>query len=220
MHPDFTLWVLANRPGFPFHGNAFFKEIGDCFSTRVVANPDLTSEISLLQSYGPNVDPALIRSLAGSFAELRSLSDNGDISYPYSTREAVAVIKHLEGYPEDGVVVSLHNVLDWDSFDESTYAVLGKVFQRHGIPVEDFSSWQESLRRQQARDDANGKLDIVYSGRGEEGTSHSPPPLSSPKEGKWDDKNEAHVGGNQWAGGTGGSDTAGLGGRGGPYRYV
>jgi len=36
--------------------------------------------------------------------------------------------------------------------------------------------------------------------------------------GKWDEKNEAHVGGNQWQGGTGGSDTAGLGGRGGPYR--
>jgi hypothetical protein len=36
--------------------------------------------------------------------------------------------------------------------------------------------------------------------------------------GKWDEKNEAHVGGNQWQGGTGGSDTAGLGGRGGPVR--
>jgi von Willebrand factor A domain-containing protein 8 len=30
--------------------------------------------------------------------------------------------------------------------------------------------------------------------------------------------NEEHVGGNQWQGGTGGSDTAGLGGRGGPVR--
>ena len=40
--------------------------------------------------------------------------------------------------------------------------------------------------------------------------------LSSPKHGKEDDK--PHVGGNTWAGGTGGSDTAGLGGRGGPYR--
>lgn len=37
-----------------------------------------------------------------------------------------------------------------------------------------------------------------------------------PKHGKDDDK--AHVGGNTWAGGSGGSDTAGLGGRGGPYR--
>ena len=42
--------------------------------------------------------------------------------------------------------------------------------------------------------------------------------LDKPKHGKEDPKNEPHVGGNTWAGGTGGSDTAGLGGRGGPYR--
>ena len=33
-----------------------------------------------------------------------------------------------------------------------------------------------------------------------------------------DANNEPHVGGNTWAGGTGGRDTAGLGGKGGPYR--
>ena len=42
--------------------------------------------------------------------------------------------------------------------------------------------------------------------------------IDAPKHGKEDPKNEPHVGGNTWAGGTGGSDTAGLGGRGGPYR--
>ena len=36
--------------------------------------------------------------------------------------------------------------------------------------------------------------------------------------GKIDPTGNPHVGGNQWAGGTGGRDTAGLGGRGGPYR--
>jgi len=41
---------------------------------------------------------------------------------------------------------------------------------------------------------------------------------SSPKHGKIDPDNTPHSGGNTWAGGTGGSDTAGLGGRGGPYR--
>lgn len=40
----------------------------------------------------------------------------------------------------------------------------------------------------------------------------------APKHGKEDPKNEPHVGGNTWAGGTGGRDTAGLGGKGGPYR--
>ncbi|KAK9739681.1 AAA domain (dynein-related subfamily) [Popillia japonica] len=42
--------------------------------------------------------------------------------------------------------------------------------------------------------------------------------VSSPKHGKIDPKNDPHVGGNTWAGGTGGRDTAGLGGKGGPYR--
>jgi len=42
--------------------------------------------------------------------------------------------------------------------------------------------------------------------------------VDSPKHGKIDSKNEPHIGGNQWAGGTGGRDTAGLGGKGGPYR--
>lgn len=41
---------------------------------------------------------------------------------------------------------------------------------------------------------------------------------SEPKHGKEDPKNDPHVGGNTWAGGTGGRDTAGLGGKGGPYR--
>ena len=36
--------------------------------------------------------------------------------------------------------------------------------------------------------------------------------------GQVDPSNEIHVGGNTWAGGTGGRDTAGLGGKGGPYR--
>ena len=42
--------------------------------------------------------------------------------------------------------------------------------------------------------------------------------VSSPKFGKVDEKGEAHVGGNTWAGGSGGRDTAGLGGKGGPFR--
>jgi hypothetical protein len=42
---------------------------------------------------------------------------------------------------------------------------------------------------------------------------------SAPKVGKVDKDNKPHVGGNQWKGGTGGADTAGLGGKGGPYRF-
>ena len=38
--------------------------------------------------------------------------------------------------------------------------------------------------------------------------------LNLNRPGKFDPDNKPHVGGNQWAGGTGGRDTAGLGGRG------
>jgi hypothetical protein len=54
--------------------------------------------------------------------------------------------------------------------------------------------------------------------RGEDQEGKPRTGLNEPKHGKVDPKNEVHVGGNTWAGGTGGSDTAGLGGRGGPYR--
>jgi hypothetical protein len=45
-----------------------------------------------------------------------------------------------------------------------------------------------------------------------------PTDLDAPKYGKVDPKNKPHVGGNTWAGGTAGRDTAGLGGRGGYMR--
>jgi hypothetical protein len=32
MHPNFRMFVLANRPGFPFLGNDFYRELGDLFS--------------------------------------------------------------------------------------------------------------------------------------------------------------------------------------------
>ena len=38
----------------------------------------------------------LLDKVVSSFAELRQLSDEGLISYPYSTREAVNIVKHLQ----------------------------------------------------------------------------------------------------------------------------
>jgi len=49
-------------------------------------------------------------------------------------------------------------------------------------------------------------------------STHSSLQTSEPKHGKVDPTNAPHIGGNTWAGGVGGADTAGLGGRGGPYR--
>lgn len=46
-----------------------------------------------------------------------------------------------------------------------------------------------------------------------------PPAPTEPKVGVVDPLNEPHVGGNTFMGGTGGANTAGLGGAGGPFRF-
>jgi hypothetical protein len=56
-------------------------------------------------------------------------------AYPYSTREAVAVVKHLQLFPDDGVVNTLENVLAFDNFDPQLRKSLAQVFNKNGIPV-------------------------------------------------------------------------------------
>ncbi|KAG4058579.1 von Willebrand factor A domain-containing protein 8 [Phytophthora cactorum] len=135
LHPNFRMWVLANRPGFPFLGNNFFREIGDIFASHAIDNPDEESELSLLTAYAPSVSIDILRRLCRAFAELRELVENGTITYPYSTREAVAVAKHLEQFPNDGVASVLENVLAFDAYDRNMRTQLSEIFLRHGIPL-------------------------------------------------------------------------------------
>ena len=101
MHPDFRMIVLANRPGFPFLGNDFFGAIGDLFSTHSVDNPSIENEIQLLKQYGPDISETMIYKLVKAFGELRNMADQGLVSYPYSTREVVNIVKHLQVYYYD-----------------------------------------------------------------------------------------------------------------------
>ncbi|GLD91816.1 hypothetical protein PINS_up000349 [Pythium insidiosum] len=135
LHPEFRMWVLANRPGFPFLGNNFFREIGDVFASHAIDNPDEASELALLRAYAPGVPEEILRRLCQAFAELRDLVDQGIITYPYSTREAVAVARHLEAFPNDGVTSVLENVLAFDAYDKNLRKQLTEVFLRHGIPL-------------------------------------------------------------------------------------
>jgi hypothetical protein len=73
---------------FTFIQHVHVEKVGDCFSTHTIPNPDLESEIELLRSYATNIDDATLHKVVRSFGELRYLSEKGDISYPYSTREA------------------------------------------------------------------------------------------------------------------------------------
>ena len=134
VHPDFRMIVLANRPGFPFMGNNFFANMGDLFSTHAVDNPDFSSELSLVRNYAPSLSDDVINRLLAVMQELRSLADEGRLRYPYSTRESVAIAKHLALFPEEGLSNAVRNVFDFDSFDKDTQRLLVQVLHKHGIP--------------------------------------------------------------------------------------
>ena len=76
----------ANRPGFPFLGNDFFREAGDCFDVHVIRHPPTSTMEEMLRSYAPNeqhVPDHVIRRLSSSFHELHELYVDGTLSYPY-----------------------------------------------------------------------------------------------------------------------------------------
>lgn len=201
IHPDFRVVVLANRPGFPFLGNDFFGALGDLFSSHSVENPSPQSEIELLKQYGPEVPLDTIKKLVTVFGELRNMADQGLVNYPYSTREVVNIVKHLNKFPNADLEEVIFNVFDFDRYSPEVLNTLGEVLEKHGFAGSLMVTPKKIKERLQVTIERKSGLDT-----------------SAPKHGKEDPKNEPHVGGNTWAGGTGGRDTAGLGGKGGPYR--
>lgn len=73
-----------------------FSFLGDIFSCHAVDNPKPESELAMLRQYGPDVPEQILQKLVAAFGELRSLADQGIINYPYSTREVVNIVKHLQ----------------------------------------------------------------------------------------------------------------------------
>jgi MoxR-like ATPase len=135
MHPDFRMIILANRPGYPFLGNDFYKGVGSVFSTFAVDNPDSDSELGMLRRYGPDVSDSLLLKLVAAFNELRGLVEEGQILYPYSTRELVNVVRHIQAFPQDNVGSILNNVFDFDLFSSEEREVLESAFRRQGIMI-------------------------------------------------------------------------------------
>ena len=117
VHPDFRIIVLANPPGYPFHGNDFYRECGDLFACFVLENPDAQSQEVLLRQYGPRVPRQVISQLVVFFGQLQKLFEEGAIQYPFSLREMIAVVRHMEAFPQDGLVQALNNVFCFDATD-------------------------------------------------------------------------------------------------------
>ena len=203
IHPSFRMIVLANRPGFPFLGNDFYSSIGEAFACYPVQNPSFDAEVSLLTQMAPSVKQSIPK-LVGAFQELRSMFDENVVSYPYSLRELINIVRHLERFPDESLESVLRNVFDFDAHRPDIASLLLSAFKKHGLDLEGIGATAISSK-------FDKDLAIKFSGK-------APAELTDPKFGKVDPKNDPHVGGNTWAGGTGGSSTAGLGGRGGPYR--
>ncbi|KAJ8326810.1 hypothetical protein O5D80_004253 [Batrachochytrium dendrobatidis] len=135
IHPRFRMFVLANRPGFPFLGNDFWREVGDVFACHVVENPDSESEMQLLKHYAPETPDHMLLKAISLFNDLRKLVDEGLISYPYSTRELVNVVKHMQAYPSEGLSKALQNVFDFDLHEPDLRALLIDTMTKHGVSI-------------------------------------------------------------------------------------
>lgn len=104
---NFPIIVLANRPGFPFHGNDFFKSCGDVFEDVIIldAPDDPDHEVRLFRSLAPSTDPDLADRIVRALVDLRKLADKGHLTYPYSTRDLCRIARHLEvfGTLQEGI---------------------------------------------------------------------------------------------------------------------
>ncbi|KAI0943485.1 hypothetical protein AcW1_002637 [Taiwanofungus camphoratus] len=205
VHPNFRLILLANRPGYPFLGNHFLQVLGDNFSCYAVTNPDMSSEKKLLLQLAPELGEDMISRLVSAFHDLRQAYDNGSLTYPYSLRELINIVRHMKSFPGDSLEITLRNIFDFDVYRQETIEKLADILDHHGLVV-------KRLGLDAARNASQKQvLDVKFEPEGET-------TLSEPKFGKEDPHNKPHSGGNTWAGGTGGRDTAGLGGRGGYMR--
>ena len=53
-----------------------------------------------------------IQRLSAAFNELRGMTDQGLLAYPYSTRELVNIVRHMSAFPADSMGDVMANVLD------------------------------------------------------------------------------------------------------------
>ncbi|EKM57120.1 uncharacterized protein PHACADRAFT_92032 [Phanerochaete carnosa HHB-10118-sp] len=187
VHPNFRLVLLANRPGYPFLGNHFLQVLGDNFSCHSVTNPDMASERRLLSQLAPELSEDMILRLVAAFQDLRRAYDTGALTYPYSLRELINLIKHMQAYRDDPLELALRNIFDFDVYRRETTEKLAEILDHHGLMVKHLGldATREASRKK--------VVSVEYEPKK---TS-----LSEPKFGKEDPKNEAHVGGNTWAGG-------------------
>lgn len=126
VHRDFRFVVLANRPGYPFTGNDLYRECGEVFACVPIASMDEDSHVEALRAsvLAPStLLPTVVR-VAKLFRDLSNMYEKSILTYPYSTREAINLLRHLKQYPEDPLARVFDNVISFDRHDPALYATL------------------------------------------------------------------------------------------------
>ena len=59
----------------------------------------------------------------------------GNLSYPYSVREQVGIVRHLQAFPQDPLSLAIDNVTSFDRLDPLAMAQLRAVFERQGVAL-------------------------------------------------------------------------------------
>jgi hypothetical protein len=220
IHPRFRLIVLGNPPHFPFTGSAL-GHLSAVFSVLVLGAPgDAAQYAQVLGRAEPGLPVDFVERLADTFFTLRRAYDDGTLTYPYSLREAVAVARVAASHVEpDGSVPSsivrhaLETVFAPDALSPARPDIL-RLLSSHGWPVRD---WLGGVLGDEGPAGATAASAHGFFGP----TSPTPPTPNADvmREGEVDPTGADHAGGNRFFGGSGGTDTAGLGGLIGPYRY-
>ena len=161
------------------HGNDLSREMSDVFSCHNVPPMDIQSHRKILLSYGENVNPRVIDMIVSIWEDLRVAHQSGSLIYPFSVRESVNVVKHMNSFPDDGIEDAIDNVIAFDRLDKGLAKHLEGVFGGHGVTI---------LTEERAEKKKYG--------RSEGGVSTPRTRASSPKHGKVDPDNTPHVGKN------------------------
>ena len=64
------------------------------------------------------------------------------LPYPYSTRELVNIVKHLQMFPNDSIQNLIRNVFDFDAFSKDTLEILYEVFNKNGVKLGNLNSYE------------------------------------------------------------------------------
>lgn len=104
---------------------------------HAIDNPSFESEMELLKQYGPEIDTSYLERIAKAFGDLRKMADDGTINYPYSTREAVNIIKHLRTFPNDSLSEAIDNVFDFDVYNAELRQTVKDTLKKYNLSPTD-----------------------------------------------------------------------------------